>query len=131
MSLRPLLLIPWTFLKALLKFEGMAIGVSAVLGAAVFGFWCAFLWLISLFASPAWYHDHLKTLKTAFLVGGLRTFNLCLAIAAVGAVLQTYETSRKLRGKSELPSVYHEVMLETFKHVAEKNAEETGPKNGE
>jgi hypothetical protein len=126
MNLRPLLPVPWIFLKALLKFEGMAVGVSAVLGTAVFLFWYAFLWLISLFASPAWYDAHLKMLKTVFFVGGLRTFSLCLAIGALGAVAETYETSRKLRGKGESPAVYRAVMLAALKDVAEENAKEAG-----
>jgi hypothetical protein len=131
MNLQPRLSLPWIFLKTLLKFEAMAIGVSVVLGTATFVFWHSLLWLISFVASPAWYQDHLKTLNTVFLVGGLRTFSLCLAIAAVSAIVQTYEVSRKLRGKGELPSVYHKVMLETFKDVAEKNAKETGQKDGD
>jgi hypothetical protein len=106
--------------------DAIDIGVSGVLGAAVFLFWYAFLWPISLFASPAWYRDHLRTLKTAFLVGGLRTFTLCLAIAAVAALLQTYETFRKLRRKSEITAFYHAVMLQTLKGVAEENAKEPG-----
>jgi hypothetical protein len=60
MNLRPVLSLPLTFFKALLKFEAMAIGVSAVPGSAVFLFWYAFVWLISFVASPAWYQDHLS-----------------------------------------------------------------------
>jgi hypothetical protein len=126
MNLRHLLSVPSIFFKALLKFEAMAVGVSAVLGSAVFLFWYAFLWLTSFVASPARYHDHLKTLKTAFLVGGLRTFNLCLAIGAIGAIAQTYEQFRKLRGGGEIPAVYRAVLLEAFKDVAEENAKEAG-----
>ena len=65
-------------------------------------------------------------LKTEFLVGGLRTFSFCLTIGAIGAIAQTYEEFRKLRGKGEIPAVYRAVMLAALKDVAEEDAKGAG-----
>jgi hypothetical protein len=123
---RPLLFLPLIFLKELLKFEAMAVGVSAILAAAIFAFWYTFIWLFSFLASPAWYHDHLNSLKTAYLAGALRTFTFCLAIGVVCAILQTYETLSKMLGKGEVPIGHRNAILRVFKDAAERNAKEAG-----